>query len=66
MALCAACGGPTDGSLTMALCRHHIVGDVDWATWNRQACDGLHRRRWPMVAPDPEGARGLLERADVA
>ena len=41
MSRCVLCGGENEDDI--ALCRHHTVGDLDWATVNRLFCDFLHR-----------------------
>jgi hypothetical protein len=51
MTRCVLCGGENDDDIF--LCRHHTVGDEDWASLNRLFCDLLHRG---IVPPRPAGA----------
>ena len=48
MARCVLCGGENDEAVT--LCLHHVVGDHDWALFNRLFCDFVHRG---IVPPRP-------------
>ena len=41
MSRCVLCGGENEEDIQ--LCRHHTVGELDWATVNRLFCDFLHR-----------------------
>jgi hypothetical protein len=52
MARCVLCGGENDEAVT--LCLHHVVGDHDWAFFNRLFCDFVHRGIVPPRPPAPE------------
>jgi hypothetical protein len=52
MTRCVLCGGENEDDI--ALCRHHTVGDLDWATVNRLFCDFLHRGVEPPRPPISE------------
>jgi len=53
MSRCVLCGGENEDDTL--LCRHHTVGDEEWAYVNRLFCDFLHRGIEPPypAVPDP-------------
>lgn len=51
MSRCVLCGGENEDDTL--LCRHHTVGDEEWAHVNRLFCNFLHRGiepSYPVVA----------------
>lgn len=52
MPRCVLCGGENDEAT--ALCLHHVVGDHDWALFNRLFCDFIHRGVVPPRPPAEE------------
>jgi len=52
---CVLCGA--ENSDDVALCRHHTVGDQEWAAVNRLFCDFVHRGiepEYPETSEDIE------------
>ena len=55
---CVLCGAENaDDSF---LCRHHTVGDQDWAAVNRLFCDFIHRGIAPVYPITADGEEPWL------
>ena len=64
MTRCVLCG--TENSDDVAICRHHTVGDQQWATVNRLFCDLLHRGIRPVYPSTPDEVEPwIIVEADV-